>query len=42
MDIFEKKSGMKKISIISGGSGGLGLEIADLLVKSGKNVLILG
>ena len=33
---------MKKISIISGGSSGLGLEIADLLVKSGKNVLILG
>jgi short-subunit dehydrogenase len=41
MDIFEKKE-MKKISIISGGSSGLGLEIADLLVKSGKNVLILG
>jgi short-subunit dehydrogenase len=33
---------MEKISIISGGSGGLGLEIADLLVKKGKNVLILG
>lgn len=33
---------MKKISIISGGSSGLGLEIAGLLVKSGKNVLILG
>ncbi len=32
---------MKKISVISGGSSGLGLEIADLLVKSGKNVLIL-
>ena len=41
MDIFEKKE-MKKISLISGGSSGLGLEIADLLVKSGKNVLILG
>ena len=33
---------MKKISVISGGSSGLGLEIADLFVRSGKNVLILG
>ena len=33
---------MKKISLISGGTSGLGLEIACLLVKSGKNVLILG
>jgi short-subunit dehydrogenase len=33
---------MEKISVISGGTGGLGLEIASLLVKSGKNVLILG
>jgi short-subunit dehydrogenase len=33
---------MKKISVISGGSGGLGLEIADLLHRQGKNVLILG
>ena len=33
---------MKEISVISGGSGGLGLEIADLLVKSGKSVLIIG
>ena len=33
---------MKKISVISGGTGGLGLEISDLLVKSGRNVLILG
>jgi short-subunit dehydrogenase len=33
---------MKKISIVSGGSGGLGLEIAHHLIKSGKNVLILG
>jgi len=33
---------MKKISVISGGTSGLGLEIADLLVKSGKNVLVLG
>lgn len=33
---------MDKISVISGGTGGLGLEIAELLTKSGKNVLILG
>jgi short-subunit dehydrogenase len=33
---------MQKISVISGGTGGLGFEIATLLVKSGKNVLILG
>lgn len=33
---------MKKISVISGGSGGLGLAIAEILIKSGKNVLILG
>jgi uncharacterized protein len=33
---------MKKISVISGGTSGLGLEIADLLTRSGKNVLILG
>jgi short-subunit dehydrogenase len=33
---------MEKISVISGGSSGLGLEIADLLIKAGKNVLILG
>lgn len=33
---------MQKISVISGGASGLGLEIAELLVKSGKNVLILG
>jgi short-subunit dehydrogenase len=32
---------MNKISVISGGASGLGLEIAELLVKSGKNVLIL-
>lgn len=42
MDIFEKKTDMQKISVISGGTSGLGLEIAALLVKSGKNVLILG
>ncbi len=33
---------MKKISIVSGGSAGLGLSIAGLLVRSGKDVLILG
>jgi short-subunit dehydrogenase len=33
---------MKKISVISGGSSGLGLEIAELLIRSGKNILILG
>jgi uncharacterized protein len=33
---------MKKITVISGGSSGLGLEMADLLVNAGKNILILG
>jgi short-subunit dehydrogenase len=33
---------MKKISVISGGASGLGLELALLLVRSGKNVVILG
>ncbi len=33
---------MKKICIVSGGSSGLGLEMAELLVKNGKNVIILG
>jgi short-subunit dehydrogenase len=33
---------MKKISIISGGSSGLGLAIAEQLVKKGKDILILG
>lgn len=33
---------IRKISLISGGTSGLGLEIADLLVKSGKDVIILG
>jgi uncharacterized protein len=33
---------MKKISVISGGTSGLGLEIAELLLKSGKNVMIVG
>ena len=33
---------MKKISIISGGSSGLGFQIAGLLKNSGRMVLILG
>ncbi len=33
---------MRKISVISGGTSGLGFEIANLLIRSGKNVLILG
>jgi uncharacterized protein len=33
---------MQKISVISGGSSGLGLAIAEQLLKRGKNVLILG
>jgi uncharacterized protein len=33
---------MKQISVISGGASGLGFEIASLLIKSGKNILILG
>lgn len=33
---------MKKISVISGGTSGLGFEIANLLIRSGKSVLILG
>jgi short-subunit dehydrogenase len=33
---------MKKVSIVSGGTSGLGFEIASLLVRSGKNVIILG
>ena len=33
---------MQNISVISGGTSGLGLEIARLLVRSGRNVLILG
>jgi len=33
---------MKKISVISGGSSGLGFEIARFMVNAGKNVLILG
>ena len=33
---------MRKICIVSGGSGGLGLSIAELLAKAGRDVLILG
>jgi uncharacterized protein len=33
---------MKKISVISGGTSGLGLEIASHLLRHGKNILILG
>jgi len=33
---------MRKISIVSGGSGGLGFSIAELLTGLGKDVLILG
>jgi uncharacterized protein len=33
---------MQKISIITGGSSGLGLEIARLLAVSGRNILIIG
>lgn len=33
---------MKKICLISGGTSGLGLEIAKMLLQSGKNVIVLG
>ncbi|HKK40795.1 MAG TPA: SDR family NAD(P)-dependent oxidoreductase [Bacteroidales bacterium] len=33
---------MKKISVISGGTGGLGLEIAAVLSEMGSNILIIG
>jgi uncharacterized protein len=33
---------MLKVSVISGGSGGLGLSLASRLLKSGKNIIILG
>jgi len=33
---------MKKISIVSGGSSGLGLAMSDLLLANNKNVIILG
>jgi short-subunit dehydrogenase len=40
--IYLKKKAMQKINVISGGTSGLGFEIAHLLVKMGRNVLILG
>lgn len=33
---------MNKISVISGGTSGLGLEIAALLLEKGKDVLVIG
>lgn len=33
---------MKKVCLISGGTSGLGLEIAKLLLQAGKNVIVLG
>lgn len=33
---------MKKVSVISGGTSGLGLEIAKLLKTSGRNIIVLG
>lgn len=39
---LDKIINMNKICIISGGTSGLGLEIAELLIKEGKKVLILG
>jgi uncharacterized protein len=42
MNIFDKRLIMKKISIVSGGSEGLGLALAESLLRSGKDVLILG
>jgi short-subunit dehydrogenase len=42
MKIFEKRLIMKKISIVSGGSEGLGLALAESLLRSGKDILILG
>ena len=41
LDIFEKKI-MSRVSVISGGTSGLGLEIAALLFQHGKDVIILG
>jgi len=42
MNIFAESINMKKISIVSGGSEGLGLALAACLLKSGKDVLLLG
>lgn len=33
---------MKKVSVISGGTSGLGLNIARLMLESGKNIIALG
>lgn len=33
---------MKKVTVISGGTSGLGLEIARLFLKHGKNIIVLG
>jgi uncharacterized protein len=41
MNIFGKTK-MKKVSVISGGTNGLGLKIAEHMVRSGRNVLVLG
>ncbi len=41
-NVNDKSFKMKKISIISGGSSGLGFQIAGLLKNSGRMVLILG
>jgi short-subunit dehydrogenase len=40
--IYLKKNMMKKISVISGGSSGLGFAIAAKLLEAGKSVMILG
>ena len=42
MNIFEKRFNMKKISVVSGGSEGLGMALTACLLKAGKDVLILG
>jgi len=41
LDIFGKNI-MRRVSVISGGTSGLGLEIAALLFQHGKDVIILG
>ena len=42
MNIFGKRIIMKKILIVSGGSEGLGLALTESLLRSGRDVLILG
>jgi len=42
INIFGKSFVMKKISVVSGGSEGLGMALAACLLKEGKDVLILG